>query len=167
MKSRQAVMAKKKRNANFHAYKNLCCDAKVLKYGRYVWFGCRLGQQHQMIYILSPPFSSLSPKCFLLSHKRIHSIQDTWFTNTTKPFTSSEQMAQISRGLKNFIFFAIIHDFDHTSQHWLDLKFLTRFHNLDSFSQSWPKMVTSKTSPGGWGKRKTFCCLWKSDLRCR
>ena len=65
------------------------------------------------------------------------------------------------------LFFAIIHDFDHTSQHWLDLKFLTRFHNLDSFSQSWPKMVTSKTSPGGWGKRKTFCCLWKSDLRCR
>ena len=164
MKSRQAVMAKKKRNANFHAYKNLCCDAKVLKYGRYVWFGCRLGQ-HQMIYILSPPFSSLSPKCFLLSHKRIHSIQDTWFSNTNKTFHSSEQMAKISRGLKIFVILAIIYDFDHTSQLWSDLKIVTRVHNLDSFLQSWPKMVTPKISPGGWVKRKT-CCLCRSDLRC-
>ena len=140
------------------SFKNLSWGAQVLKYGRYVWFGCRLGQQHQMIYILSPPFSSLSPKCFLLSHKRIHSIQDTWFSNTNKTFHSSEQMAKISRGLQNFLIFGHKSWFWPHFTEWSDLKLLTRFYNLNSFSQSWPKMVTSEISPGVWGKRKAFCC---------
>ena len=127
MNSCQGCNGEKKR-CKF-SFKNLCWGAQVLKYGRYVWFGCRLGQ-HQMIYILSPPFSSLSPKCFLLSHKRIHSIQDTWFTNTTKPFTSSEQMAKISRGLQNFVIFG------HNSWYWPHFTALIRFEISEEISQS-------------------------------
>ena len=84
----------------------------------------------------------------------------------TKPITLQNKWQRFREVCRISLFLAIIHDFDHTSQHWSDLKFLNRFHNLDSFLQSWPEMVSSKISPGGLGKRKTFCCLWRSDLRC-
>ena len=134
-------MVKKKRNANFNS--KIC--AEVQKY----W------NMEDMCGLGAAWASSIR---WYISF-RLHfppSLQNVSFypTNASTPFKihgsqTSQNLSRLQNKWQRFrevcrisLFLAIIHDFDHTSQHWSDINFLTRFHNLDSISQYWPKMVT-------------------------